>query len=68
MERRIAAVTGAAGGMGRAIVARLLDDGLSVAGLDLDAGRLDAMAQDLGERFLPCPADLTRIDEVARSF
>jgi NAD(P)-dependent dehydrogenase (short-subunit alcohol dehydrogenase family) len=68
MERRIAAVTGAAGGMGRAIVARLLDDGLSVAGLDLDAGRLDAMARDLGERFLPCPADLTRFDEVARSF
>ena len=68
MQGKIAAVTGAAGGMGRAIVARLLDDGLSVAGLDLDAGRLEAMAGELGERFLPCPADLTRVDEVTGSF
>jgi len=68
MQGKIAAVTGAAGGMGRAIVARLLDDGLSVAGLDLDAGQLEAMAGELGERFLPCPADLTRVDEVTGSF
>jgi 2-dehydro-3-deoxy-L-rhamnonate dehydrogenase (NAD+) len=68
MQGRIAAVTGAAGGMGRAIVARLLDDDLRVAGLDLDAGQLEAMAREHGERFLPCPADLTRVDQVAQGF
>lgn len=68
MGTRVAAVTGAAGGMGRAIVARLLADGLHVAGLDLDAGGLEAMAEEHGERFLPCPADLTRVEEVREAF
>ena len=35
--KRIAVVTGAAGGMGRAIVDRLLEDGLHVVGVDLNA-------------------------------
>jgi NAD(P)-dependent dehydrogenase (short-subunit alcohol dehydrogenase family) len=68
MGTRVAAVTGAAGGMGRAIVARLIEDGLHVAGLDLDASGLDAMAEQHGERFLPCPADLTRVEQVTQSF
>lgn len=68
MQDKTAAVTGAAGGMGRAIVARLLGDGLRVAGLDLDAAKLDAMAQEHGDRFLPNPADLTRPDQVTQSF
>jgi NAD(P)-dependent dehydrogenase (short-subunit alcohol dehydrogenase family) len=38
MDKRVAVVTGAAGGMGRAIVAQLLADGLAVWGLDIDAG------------------------------
>ena len=41
---RIAVVTGAAGGMGRAIVARLLADGLQVVGLDIDTNGLASMA------------------------
>jgi NAD(P)-dependent dehydrogenase (short-subunit alcohol dehydrogenase family) len=68
MQQRVAAVTGAAGGMGRAIVARLLQDGLLVAGLDLDAPALDAMAGEHGEPFLPCPADLTDPEAVSRAF
>lgn len=42
---RIAVVTGAAGGMGRAIVTRLIADGLTVIGLDIDAAGLADMAQ-----------------------
>ena len=34
---KIAVVTGAAGGMGRVIVARLIADGFQVIGLDVDA-------------------------------
>lgn len=40
----ISVVTGAAGGMGRAIVTRLLADGYDVVGLDVDAGGLAEMA------------------------
>ncbi len=68
MERRIAAVTGAAGGMGQAITARLLADGLLVAGLDLDDGGLQSMARQHGEDFLPCPADLSEPEAVAAAF
>ncbi len=42
---KIAVVTGAAGGMGRAIVARLLADGCTVVGLDVAADGLADMAQ-----------------------
>lgn len=68
MEPRVAAVTGAAGGMGRAIVGRLLADGLRVAGLDLDGPALESMARDHGEAFLPCPSDLTEPEAVKAAF
>ena len=42
---RVAVVTGAAGGMGQAISARLLADGLRVVGLDIDADGLTRMTR-----------------------
>jgi 2-dehydro-3-deoxy-L-rhamnonate dehydrogenase (NAD+) len=53
---RVAVVTGAAGGMGRAFVARLIADGLHVVGVDIDAPALLAMARD---NFTPEAVDLT---------
>lgn len=41
---KVAVVTGAAGGLGRAISAKLLSDGFQVVGLDIDAAGLDSMA------------------------
>ena len=42
VETRTAIVTGGAGGIGKAIVRRLLDRGLSVFVIDADEGSLDS--------------------------
>lgn len=56
MGQRIAIVTGAAGGMGRACVQALRADGLHVAGFDIDA---IGLADISGDGFLPVTVDLT---------
>jgi NAD(P)-dependent dehydrogenase (short-subunit alcohol dehydrogenase family) len=68
MGKRIAAVTGAAGGMGQAIAARLIEDGLAVAGLDIDGAGLAGMAERHGDAFLAIPCDLTDPGAVAAAF
>ncbi|PSS45371.1 dehydrogenase [Arthrobacter woluwensis] len=50
---RIAVVTGAASGIGRAVCAALLDEGCSVAGLDRDQAALDRAAQEFAASPLP---------------
>ena len=55
---RVAVVTGAAGGMGRAITARLIADGLHVVGADIDGPALLTMAAD-PQAFTPEAVDLT---------
>ncbi|QJF53358.1 SDR family NAD(P)-dependent oxidoreductase [Roseobacter ponti] len=62
---RIAVVTGAAGGLGRAITKRLLADGLVVTGLDLDAGGLSEMT---AEGFTGITTDLTDPDAISGAF
>lgn len=68
MGSRVAVVTGAAGGMGRAISERLIADGLDVVGLDIDKPGLDRSAQTLGAGFSGVPIDLTDARDVARVF
>jgi len=68
MTTRIAAVTGAAGGMGRAIAARLIEDGLAVAGLDIDGAGLAEMAGTHGDALLPVEVDLTDARAIAAAF
>ena len=58
---KVAVVTGAAGGMGRAIVARLIADGLHVVGLDVDAAGLSDMAADGFEGIVTDLMDVTAI-------
>lgn len=62
---KIAVVTGAAGGMGRAIVARLRADGCHVIGLDVNTGGLAEMA---GEGFDGMPCDLTDLASIRDVF
>ncbi len=64
---RIAIVTGAAGGMGRAITDRLIDDGLQVVGVDIDDLALLTMAADR-DRFTPEACDLTDAEAIADLF
>lgn len=49
-ERRVALVTGAAGGIGRALVGGLLGQGLAVAAVDRTAEGLAALAEDAAQR------------------
>ncbi|MCC5971813.1 MAG: SDR family oxidoreductase [Pararhodobacter sp.] len=65
---RKAVVTGAAGGMGRAITARLLADGFAVTGLDIDAGGLADLAASAGPGFSPARVDLTDAAAIAAVF
>jgi NAD(P)-dependent dehydrogenase (short-subunit alcohol dehydrogenase family) len=55
---RAAVVTGAAMGIGRAVAARLLADGVHVVGLDVAAGALASAAAELGESFEPVVGDV----------
>src|SRR5690606_23963052 len=54
-------ITGAASGIGRSIASRFLEEGAEVAGIDIDAARLDATVQALqgrGRKILGFTADL----------
>ncbi len=64
----IAVVTGAAGGMGRAISTRLVADGWHVVGLDVDAKRLTNAGDDIGKEFTPMEVDLTDAEAVRQAF
>ena len=63
---RVAVVTGAAGGMGRAIVARLIADGMTVVGLDVDADGLAELGVDAA--FTGIVTDLTKSAAIADAF
>lgn len=65
MDQRIAVVTGAAGGMGRAFTARLMADGFHVVGLDMDAAALATMAAPC---FTGMPVNLTHPEDIATTF
>jgi NADP-dependent 3-hydroxy acid dehydrogenase YdfG len=53
-----AVVTGAAMGMGKAISAKLIADGVVVAGLDRDQAALEDAAVELGDAFVPVAGDV----------
>jgi len=59
---RVAIVTGAARGLGRAVAMRLHERGASVAVNVRDAARAEAVAREVGERARPVPADVAAPD------
>jgi len=73
MERRfegkVAVITGAAGGIGRAAVARFAQEGANIVVVDLPGTALDeavAEAEASGVRAVAVPADVTRSADVER--
>ena len=74
-NQRVAIVTGAAGGIGRAMTRGLLAAGIRVAGVDRDREPLEALAASAGEQgkahdFLTIQTDLTSdaaTDEIVRA-
>lgn len=71
MGKRVAVVTGAARGIGRAICEALLRDGAHVAGIDISEDELNKTANQLNqevESFTPYTADLTKADQVKTAF
>lgn len=63
---RTALVTGAAGGIGQALCARLVAAGAQVAAVDIDEERVGALAKDLGPSCLPLVCDIRNEAECGR--
>lgn len=67
LKGKTAAVTGAAGTMGMAVVRALLEDGAQVALVDVDALRLDSMVRFLRGTVLAVPCDVSDPDAVRQA-
>jgi 3-oxoacyl-[acyl-carrier protein] reductase len=68
-EKRLAVVTGAARGIGRAIVLELLKQGRKVAGLDLNAQQLDELqkiCKEAGYEVIVRCVDITQTDKLTQ--
>jgi 2-hydroxycyclohexanecarboxyl-CoA dehydrogenase len=65
-QKRLAVVTGAAGGMGSATVERLIRDGFLVAAMDINKEGLARLAKAHGDAMSAWPCDQTNEDEVRK--
>lgn len=66
---KVAIVTGAGQGIGRAIACRLARDGFAIAIIDINADALDGVKKEvegLGAPVLALRADLTKLDEIQK--
>jgi rhamnulose-1-phosphate aldolase/alcohol dehydrogenase len=68
LQGKVALVTGAAGGIGRATVDALAALGASVISFDLDGNGAEAAIADLGPRGLAVQGDVTSEADVAEAF
>ena len=68
LRGRVAVVTGAARGIGKACALRLAEEGACVALLDRDRKGLRALASQMGERALGVPCDVTQEAQVRGAF
>ena len=65
-ENRTAVVTGGGSGIGKAIAQGLTSEGARVAIVDIDAGRAEAAARELGAGAVAIQADVSRPEDAVR--
>ncbi len=65
--QRMAAVTGAGSGLGRAIAKQLAADGFAIAAVDLDAAAARATAEQIGRSAAGYQADVSRSTELDKA-
>lgn len=68
MGQKVAVVTGASGGIGSAITARLISDGFHVIGLDINTQGLAKLAENYGDNLTAIEVDLTKQSDVIKAF
>jgi NAD(P)-dependent dehydrogenase (short-subunit alcohol dehydrogenase family) len=59
LQNKLAVITAAASGMGRAGVARFVQEGARVAAIDINQAALDALVAEFGAAVIPVQADLS---------
>jgi rhamnulose-1-phosphate aldolase/alcohol dehydrogenase len=68
LQGKVVLITGAAGGIGRAVVDALAGAGACVVAVDLDAGGAAEAVEDLGDRGLTVRGDVTSEADVRAAF
>ena len=66
-DKRLAVVTGAAGGMGGATVGRLVREGFAVAAMDINKNGLSGLAKTHGDSVSAWPCDQTKEEDVRKA-
>lgn len=64
---KVALITGAGSGIGRAVARRFASDGASVVGFDLSADRLESLESELGPTFAALPGDVREAADLGRA-
>ena len=65
LNNKVAVVTGAAGGIGSAIIERLVAEGAKVIAVDLSEAALEAITSQYPQALRPCVADVTDYQQIA---
>ena len=68
LSGKVAVVTGASSGIGRAIARRYVSEGAQVVGGDIDAAGLEALGEELGDAFVGTRCDVTDEADVEALF